>query len=72
MHWNSGHKSECHKLTTADSPIVNNGIGIEDLTVSKIGKIYVAFITDHKEQFVGMENRTTSKQTKRKKKKKAS
>lgn len=47
MHWKSGHKSECHKLTAADSPIVNNENVIGDITVSEIGKDYVVIIINH-------------------------
>ncbi|KAF3333946.1 programmed cell death protein 2 [Carex littledalei] len=36
VHWKSGHKSECHKLTASDSPIANNGNIIGDITVSEI------------------------------------
>ncbi|XP_078159261.1 uncharacterized protein LOC144554787 isoform X2 [Carex rostrata] len=43
MHWKSGHKSECHKLTASDSPIANNGNGIGDLTVSKNGSSKVTW-----------------------------
>ncbi|KAJ4763242.1 Programmed cell death protein 2 [Rhynchospora pubera] len=37
MHWKSGHKSECYKLIASDSTIVNNGNGVQDLTVFKNG-----------------------------------
>ncbi|KAJ1695899.1 hypothetical protein LUZ63_012597 [Rhynchospora breviuscula] len=37
MHWKSGHESECHKLIASDSPIVNNGNVIQDLTIFNNG-----------------------------------